>query len=124
MDGCSFITHKVLANFRFCKDVEFLYLANLLDEVLLMVFFFQYDHVFHSGNLEHYTNAMICLAIIFIIWECHHYDRSSLSMLSDISPEDQLPLLLQFQEKLAISDNRTESRNPALLTTHPHCNTL
>lgn len=50
-------------------------LVNLLEEILPLVFF-QYDSIFCSGNLELY--------IIFIIWERHHYDRSTLSMLSDL----------------------------------------
>ena len=81
--GWLLIRKKVLSKFRFCKDIEFLYLVNLLDEVLPLIFF-QYDSIFRSGNLEQHTNVMIRLAIIFIIWERHHYDRSTLSMLSDL----------------------------------------
>lgn len=81
--GWLLIRHKVLDKFKFCKDIEFLYLVNLLEEVLPLAFF-QYDSIFCSGNLEQYLNVMIRLAIIFIIWERHHYDRSTLSMLSDL----------------------------------------
>lgn len=81
--GWLLIRQKVLEKFKFCKDVEFLYLVNLLEEVLPLAFH-QYDSIFCSGNLEHYVNVMIRLAIIFVIWERHHYDRSTLSMLSDL----------------------------------------
>ena len=81
--GWLLIRHKVLAKFKFCKDIEFLYLVNLLKEILPLVFF-QYDSIFCSGNLELYINVMICLAIIFIIWEQHHYDRSTVSTLGGL----------------------------------------
>ena len=97
--GWLLIRHKVLAKFKFCKDIEFLYLVNLLEEILPLVFF-QYDSIFCSGNLELYINVMIRLAIIFIIWERHHYDRSTLSMLSDLYHQKiNFPAYYNFKEQ-------------------------
>lgn len=43
---------------------------------------------------------MICLAIIFIIWEQHHYDRSTLSMLSDLCHQKiNFPAYYNFKEQ-------------------------
>lgn len=74
-------------------------LVNLLEEILPLVFF-QYDSIFCSGNLELYINVMIRLAIIFIIWERHHYDRSTLSMLSDLCHQKvNFPTYYNFKEQ-------------------------
>ena len=43
---------------------------------------------------------MIRLAIIFIIWERHHYDRSTLSMLSDLYHQKiNFPAYYNFKEQ-------------------------
>lgn len=62
------LSHKVLQKFQLCKDIEYSCLLFLLDEVIPLSFF-HYPVTFYS--------------ILFIIWQRSHYDRSTLSMLSD-----------------------------------------
>ena len=74
---------KVLQKFQLCKDIEFACLLHLLDEVIPLSFY-HYPVMFRSGNLNSYIGIMFRFALLFIIWRRHHYDRSTLSMLSDI----------------------------------------
>ena len=69
--------------FQLCKDIEFACILHLLDEVIPLSFF-HYPVVFRSGNLSSYVPVTLKFALLFIIWRRHHYDRSTLSMLSDI----------------------------------------
>ena len=63
--------------------IEFSCLFHLLDEVIPLSFF-HYPVMFPSGNLASYISVTFRFALLFIIWKRHHYDRSTLSMLSDI----------------------------------------
>lgn len=74
---------KVLQKFQLSKDIEFACILHLLDEVIPLSFF-HYPVIFRSGNLSSYVAVMFRFALLFIIWRRHHYDRSTLSMLSDI----------------------------------------
>ena len=74
---------KILQKFQLCKDIEFASILHLLDEVVPLSFF-HYPVIFRSGNLSSYVPVMLRFALLFIIWRRHHYDRSTLSMLSDI----------------------------------------
>ena len=76
------LSHKVLQKFQLCKDIEYSCLLFLLDEVIPLSFF-HYPVTFRSGNLDDYMLTMLKLSILFIIWQRSHYDRSTLSMLSD-----------------------------------------
>ena len=76
------LRHKVLQKFQLCKDIEYSCLLFLLDEVIPLSFF-HYPVTFRSGNLDDYMLTMLKLSILFIIWQRSHYDRSTLSMLSD-----------------------------------------
>ena len=68
--------------FQLCKDIEYSCLLFLLDQVIPLSFF-HYPVTFRSGNLDDYMLTMLKLSILFIIWQRSHYDRSTLSMLSD-----------------------------------------
>lgn len=74
---------KVLQKFQLCKDAEFACILHLLDEVIPLSFY-HYPVMFRSGNLNTYISVIFRFALLFIIWKRHHYDRSTLSMLSDI----------------------------------------
>lgn len=76
------IRSKVLKKFQLCKDIEYACLLHVLDETIPLCFL-HYPVVFRSGNLDMYIVTMLRLAILFIIWRRRHYDRSTLSMLSD-----------------------------------------
>ena len=77
------IRTKVLQKFKLCKDIEYACLLHLLEEVIPLGFF-HYSLIFRSGDLERYVETMLRLLILFIIWKRKHYDRSTLSMLSDL----------------------------------------
>lgn len=97
--GWFLIRRKVLDKFQFCKDIEYLYLLNLLEEVLPMAFY-HYELVFRSGDLDNYIEMMLRLAILFIIWERHHYDRATLSMLSDLEHQKRnFPQYYNFKKQ-------------------------
>lgn len=77
------IRSKVLAKFKLCKDIEYACFLHLLDEVI-PISFYHYPVTFRSGDLDCYIATMLRLLVLFIIWKRKHYDRSTLSMLSDL----------------------------------------
>lgn len=76
------IRDKVLQKFGICKDHEFVSVVYLLEHVLPLVFF-QYN-IFRSGDLLEYENLMTHMAVLFICWSRRHYNKSTLSFLSDM----------------------------------------
>jgi len=76
------LRHRGLQKFQLCKDIEYICLLFLLDEVIPLSFF-HYPVTIRSGNLDDHMATMLKLYILFIIWQRTHYDRSMLSMLSD-----------------------------------------
>lgn len=81
--GWIMIRGKVLRKFCICKDLEFVCILHILEEVILLVFF-HYTVIFRSGALDSYFSVMFRFLLLFIIWERRHYDKSTLSMLSDL----------------------------------------
>lgn len=81
--GWIMIREKVLRKFRMCKDLEFVCILHILEEVIPLVFF-HYTVIFRSGALDSYFSVMFRFLLLFIIWERRHYDKSTLSMLSDL----------------------------------------
>ena len=80
--GWKKIRQQIIQKFSICKDPEYLCLINTLEEVLPLVIL-HYNVIFKSGNMEMYRATMRRLSLIFIIWKRHHYDKSTLSWLSD-----------------------------------------
>lgn len=76
------IREKVLEKFGICKDHEYVSIIYLLEHVLPLVFF-QYN-IFRAGDVLEYENSMTQMAVLFICWERRHYNKSTLSFLSDI----------------------------------------
>ena len=76
------IQDKVLQKFGICKDHEYVSVIYLLEHVLPLVFF-QYN-IFRGGDILQYENLMAQMAVIFICWERRHYNKSTLSFLSDM----------------------------------------
>ena len=72
----------VLKTLQLCKDVEFVMMLHLLDEILPL--FYHYTVIFRSGKLDNYLTVMQRFAILFICWQRRHCDKSTLSMLCDI----------------------------------------
>lgn len=81
--GWLMVREKIIGKFAMCKDPEYVLLLFLFDEVVPLGFF-QYSTIFRSGNLEQYLTVMVRIEILFIIWKRRHYNKSTLSMLSDI----------------------------------------
>ena len=81
--GWQLIRKKILRKFKFCKDIEFLYILHLVDEVIPLAYL-HYPAIFRSGNINDYIATMSRFAILFIIWERRHYNKCTLSSLSDL----------------------------------------
>lgn len=79
--GWLMVRKKIMSRFANCKDHEYTCLLYLLEDVIPLVFY-QYQ-VFRTGNLDLYFNVMLRMAILFICWRRRHYDKSTLSWLSD-----------------------------------------
>ena len=54
------IREKVLTKFGMCKDLEFVCILHILDEVIPLVFF-HYAVMFRSGTLDMYCIYRLCL---------------------------------------------------------------
>lgn len=79
--GWLMVREKVLQKFGLCKSHEFVSTLYLLEDVVPLVYF-QYQ-IFRSRNLDLYISVMSQMAILFNIWHRKHYDKSTLSFLSD-----------------------------------------
>ena len=75
------VRDRVLQKLKLCKSHEFVSTLYLLDDVVPLVYF-QYQ-IFRTGDYELYMSVMAQIAILFNIWRRKHYDKSSLSFLSD-----------------------------------------
>ena len=79
--GWLMVREKVLNKFGLCKSYEFVSTLFLLEDVIPLVYF-QYQ-IFRTGDLELYMSVMAQMAILLNIWHRKHYDKSTLSFLSD-----------------------------------------
>lgn len=79
--GWIMVRKHVISRFANCKDHEYVCLLYLLEDVVPLVFY-QYQ-IFRSGNLEMYFQVMLRMAVLFICWRRRHYNKSTLSWLSD-----------------------------------------
>lgn len=81
--GWLHVKDAVLPAFGQCKDPEFVFLVFLLDELVPLVFFF-YSVIFRGGDHNKWLEAMMRLALMFIIQRRRHYDKATLCQLSDL----------------------------------------
>ena len=96
--GWSLVRDIMLPKFSSCKSHEFVSVPYLLDHVVPIVFF-QYQ-TFRSGDLNDFENLMIQLSIIFISWQCRRYNKSTLSLLSDMAYQKTFhPAYYQVKQK-------------------------
>lgn len=72
----------VCSAFGQCKDPEYVLLVFLLDELVPLVFYF-YSVIFRGGNYQMWLEAMVRLALMFVIQRRRHYDKATLCQLSD-----------------------------------------
>ena len=80
--GWLMLRSKVLRVFQLCKDIEYTCLLYLFEEVLPLLFF-HYPVTFRSSKLDNYLSIMRRFAVLFICWKRRHYNKSTLSLLSD-----------------------------------------
>ena len=80
--GWLMLRSKVLHLFKLCKDLDYVCLLYLFEEVLPLLFF-HYPVIFRSSKLENYLPIMRRFAVLFTCWRRRHYDKSTLSLLSD-----------------------------------------
>jgi len=81
--GWLMIRDKIIGKFDSCKDIEYTCILHILDEVVPLAFF-HYAAIFEGGNLQMYSETMFRFLALFIVWDRRHYDKSTLSMLSDL----------------------------------------
>ena len=81
--GWMVVRDVVLEKFDNCKDTEYIYLLNLLDELVPLAFYF-YPVIFRSGNFDLHMEFLQHFALMFICQRGRHYDKATLSQISDI----------------------------------------
>ena len=86
--GWLMLRTKVLSLFKLSKDIEYTCLLYLFEEVLPLLFF-HYPVIFRSSDLGNYLSIMRRFAVLFICWKRRHYDKSTLSLLSDAVHQKQ-----------------------------------
>ena len=105
--GWQLVRAKVLEKFAKCQQHEFVTILHLIEHVVPLIFY-QYN-IFRSGNLKLYEMVMAQLAIIFICWRRKHYDKSTLSFLSDCAYQCKY-LLSYWAKKASILKLITEKK--------------
>lgn len=90
----------VLSAFGQCKDPEYVLLIFLLDELVPLMFYF-YSVIFRGGDYHKWLEAMMRLALMFLIQRRRHYDKATLCQLSDYVHHKRLaiPSLNQIEEQ-------------------------
>ena len=73
----------MLEKFQNCKDTQYVHLLNLLDELEPLAYYF-YPVIFRSGNFDLYMEFLQHFALMFICQRRRHYDKATLSQISDI----------------------------------------
>ena len=81
----------VLSAFGQCKDPEYVMLVFLLDELVPLVFYF-YTVIFRGGDQRKWLQAMMRLALMFVIQRRRHYDKATLCQLSDYVHQKSLSI--------------------------------
>lgn len=123
--GWLMIRPKVLRKFLLCKDVEFVAIVYLLEEVLPLIFF-QYSVYSRGGNLEEYMKVMKRIAIIFILWGRKHYDKATLSLINDFYYQKENVkdyFEMKYKHFSSITEKKVETFHSLLRNdTAPHYN--
>ena len=74
---------KFFRNLESAKTMNMFLSYIYLNIIVLPLVFFQYN-IFRDGDILQYENLMAQMAVIFICWERRHYNKSTLSFLSDM----------------------------------------
>jgi len=79
---------QVIQAFRQCKDTEYSCLLHLFEE-LIPLCFLHYPVIVRSGQFEQLASSMKRLAIMFVAMDRHHYNKASLSWISDVQHQQE-----------------------------------
>ena len=82
------VRDHVINAFGECKDVEYVCLFHLFDE-LVALNFMHYPVIVKGGNFQHIQEAMKRLSLMFIAMDRHHYNKASLSWISDLEHQQR-----------------------------------
>lgn len=80
--GWLMVREDVLCLFGVCKDIEFLALKHLLDELTPLVFYF-YATIHRGSRYELWQESIQRMAVVFIVQQRHNYNKAMLSFISD-----------------------------------------
>ena len=86
--GWLLVRDDILKKFHGCKCPEYLMIIYLLEQVNPLVFL-HYPVIFSSGNYKALHPSMLRLPLfftrssLFLCTDCHHYNKSALSWISD-----------------------------------------
>ena len=69
--GWLMLRSKVLTLFKLCKDLEYVSLLYLMEEVIPLLFF-HHPVIFRSSDLDNYLQTMRRFAVLFICWGRRH----------------------------------------------------
>lgn len=88
--GWLLIRESAIAHFGSCYDsTEFLILIHTLEEIVLFVLYF-YPVIFRKGNYQEYKDSLVRMAIMFFMHCRRHYEKATISQLSDIKHMRQI----------------------------------
>lgn len=88
------VRDHITSAFGQCKDVEYVCLYHLFDE-LIPLNFLHYPVIVRGGNFELLEKSMKRLSLMFIGMDRHHYNKASISWISDTKFQEE-----EFQEYL------------------------
>ena len=79
--GWLIVREDVLCLFGVCKNIEFLALRHLLDELTPLVFYF-YVTIHRGSRYELWQESILRMAVVFIVQQRHNYNKAMLSVIS------------------------------------------
>ena len=98
--GWLHVRSHIIKAFGGCKDVEYASIHHLFDE-LLPLNFLHYPVIVRSGNFSNIQDSMKRLCLMFITMDRHHYNKATLSWISDTQHQkDICPEYYQAKQDL------------------------
>ena len=82
------IRMQVIQAFGQCKDTEYSCLLHLFEE-LIPLGYLHYPVIVRSGQFEQLVSSTKRLAIMFVAMDRHHYNKASLSWISDVHHQQE-----------------------------------
>ena len=82
------VRRQVIQTFGQCKDTEYSCLLHLFEE-LIPLCFLHYPVIVRGGQFEQLASSMKRLAIMFVAMDRHHYNKASLSWISDVQHQQE-----------------------------------